>query len=251
MKITILICFSVLPFAFANLRLGYYNCSCPMAEIIVHDVVQRNFEHDVSIVAALLRMHFHDCFVKGCDASILIDPTNETSSEKNAEPNRTVRGYEIIDEAKRLLEKVCPSTVSCADIIALATRDAVALAGGPIYFVPTGRKDGFISSKFEVHLPGPYLNASQALQFFTAKNMTLYEMVTLLGAHTLGSAHCSSFKNRLSSFVGHLDPTMDPDLDAILVRLCGSSSAPQKDDPTVVLETTPSIFDNNFTANCF
>ncbi|MCI51189.1 peroxidase 44-like, partial [Trifolium medium] len=69
----------------------------------------------------------------GCDASLLIDPTNKTASEKNDGANASVRGFDIIDEVKEALEAACPSTVSCADIIALATRDAVALSGGPKY----------------------------------------------------------------------------------------------------------------------
>ena len=65
--------------------------------------------------------------LKGCDASILIDTVGNNVSEKAAGPNQTVRGFEIIDEAKAKLESACPGVVSCADIIALATRDAVFL----------------------------------------------------------------------------------------------------------------------------
>lgn len=61
---------------------------------------------------------------KGCDASILLDGS---SSEKTAIPNLSVRGYDIIDQAKAALEKGCPGVVSCADIIVAATRDAVSL----------------------------------------------------------------------------------------------------------------------------
>lgn len=66
-------------------------------------------------------MIFHDCFVQGCDASILIDGP---STEKTAPPNLLLRGYEVIDDAKAQLEAACPNTVSCADILALAARDA-------------------------------------------------------------------------------------------------------------------------------
>ncbi|XP_027357199.1 peroxidase 44-like [Abrus precatorius] len=244
--ILIFFCF-VLPFTFADLRDGFYSLTCPKAETIVHEVVQRRFNQDRSIVAAFLRMHFHDCFVRGCDASILIDPTSTRTSEKNAGPNRTVRGYDVIDEAKTLLEQECPSTVSCADIITLATRDAVALAGGIRYSVPTGRRDGLLSDPSQVNLPAPSLSVSRALQFFTAKGLTLEDMVTLLGGHTVGFAHCSVFQNRLSSFKGTLDPTMDPDLDAKLVQICGSLNKPPKGDPLVFLDqNSPFKFDSEF-----
>lgn len=63
---------------------------------------------------------------QGCDASILLDDTDKLEGEKNALPNRnSVRGYEVIDIIKADVEKACPSTVSCVDILALAAREAV------------------------------------------------------------------------------------------------------------------------------
>ncbi|XP_057740590.1 peroxidase 44-like [Arachis stenosperma] len=240
--------FCVFPLVLGELRLGFYSLSCPRAEAIVRDVVQRRFNTDKSITAALLRMHFHDCFVRGCDASLLLDPTENRTSEKDAGLNQSVRGFDIIDEAKSALEQACPSTVSCADIISLATRDAVALAGGPSYNVGTGRRDGLVSDPREVKLPLPSMSVFEALHFFTARGFTLFEMVTLVGGgHSLGSTHCSNFRSRLSSFRGSLDPTMDPNMDAELGKVCGSAKQPATSDPSVYLDQiTPLAFDNRF-----
>ncbi|XP_073157930.1 peroxidase 44-like [Henckelia pumila] len=233
----------------AQLRVGFYSSSCPNAETIVRQVVEKRFSKDRSITAALLRMHFHDCFVRGCDASILIDSTNSTSSEKDAGPNETVRGYDLIDAAKAALEAACPSNVSCADVITLATRDAVGLAGGPKYDVPTGRRDGLVSNVQDVNLPGPSLSVPGAFSFFQAKKFTLNEMVTLLGAHTVGVAHCTFFQDRLSNFqgTGKPDRTMDRALAARLFKLCGTQSRPLNKDPTAFLDQGTSFtVDNQF-----
>lgn len=61
---------------------------------------------------------------QGCDGSVLI---TGSSTERNAPPNVGLRGFEVIDDAKSQLEGLCPGVVSCADIVALAARDAVDL----------------------------------------------------------------------------------------------------------------------------
>ncbi|XP_059306821.1 peroxidase 44-like [Lycium ferocissimum] len=225
----------------AQLQVGFYKARCPRAETIVRDTVRSRFLADRSITAALLRMYFHDCFVRGCDASLLIDSKNTKNkrSEKNAGANGSVRGYELIDQIKSRLEATCPMTVSCADIIALATRDAVALSGGQSYNIPTGRRDGLVSDPSQVNLPGPSLTVPQAFQSFKNKGFTLNDMVTLLGGHTVGITHCSLFQgDRLS----RADGSMDTKLFNSLRRTCAS-----RGDPSVFLDQNTSfVVDNSF-----
>ncbi|XVE59593.1 hypothetical protein DITRI_Ditri05aG0058200 [Diplodiscus trichospermus] len=209
----------------AALQVGFYKDKCMSADVegIVFSVVSRRFSKDPTIAAALIRLHFHDCFVKGCDASILLDGS---SSEKTALPNLSVRGYDVIDEAKIEVEKACKRIVSCADIIAMAARDAVALSGGGRYNVETGRRDGMTSSASDVDLPSPRLSVSQSVDAFAKKGIGLTDMVLLLGGHTIGVAHCLLFQDRLYNFQnsGKPDPTMDPLLLVKLRAICPQNS---------------------------
>ena len=64
-------------------------------------------------------------YIKGCDASILLDSTKDNTAEKDSPANLSLRGYEIIDDAKAEIENTCPGVVSCSDVLALVARDAV------------------------------------------------------------------------------------------------------------------------------
>jgi peroxidase len=58
---------------------------------------------------------------------VLIDSTKDNTAEKESPGNQSVRGFELIDDVKEQLEEQCPGVVSCADIVAMAAREAVAL----------------------------------------------------------------------------------------------------------------------------
>ncbi|KAG6422009.1 hypothetical protein SASPL_118570 [Salvia splendens] len=136
-----------------KVRVGFYNNSCPNAETIVRSVVHQSAISDQNNLPSLLRLHFHDCFVHGCDASILIDRGSEVD-EKRAFGHQGVRGFDVVETAKAQLEAACPGIVSCSDILAMAARDAVFLSQGPWYDVETGRRDGLVSNvTLAAHMP--------------------------------------------------------------------------------------------------
>ncbi|CAM6029058.1 unnamed protein product [Sphagnum balticum] len=232
--------------ATAPLRLGFYATSCPMAEALISNATEAKWTADPSITAGLLRLYFHDCF--GCDASILIKSTAQNTAEMDVAPNQqTLHGMDLIDTAKDAVEKACPGIVSCADILALATRDSVVLAGGGTYAVPTGRRDSRVSLASSVNLPGPRQSVVSALPAFMGRGLTLADMVALLGAHTMGVTHCQFFSDRLYNFNNTFrpDPTMDPAQVTLLRSVC-PRIFPGLGGTVSLDQGTRFIFDNSF-----
>uniref|UniRef100_A0A2N9ISN9 Peroxidase n=1 Tax=Fagus sylvatica TaxID=28930 RepID=A0A2N9ISN9_FAGSY len=187
---------------YSQLQVGFYEGKCKFIDVetTVSSIVKQNFLKDPTIAAALIRMQFHDCFVKGCDASILLDGS---SSEKTAPPNLSLRGFDVIDAVKSIVERFCPGVVSCADIISLATRDVIFLSGGGRYDVPTGRRDGFESLAQNVDLPSPTISVSDSIAKFAGKGLRATDMVYLLGVPKTQQATIllNLDQNPLSSFI--------------------------------------------------
>jgi len=200
------------------------------------------------IMAGLIRMFFHDCFVRGCDASVLLETADPNSAtEKFGIPNLSLRGFEVINVAKAKIEKECGTVVSCADILAFAGRDATYfLSNKKVFFdMPAGRYDGLVSLINETlpNLPPPFATVAQLKANFASKGLNTDDMVTLSGAHTIGISHCSSFSDRLSSN----SSDMDPALKTTLQEECKSSSG---NDNTVVQDIkTPDMLDNQYYKN--
>ncbi|MFQ6630113.1 hypothetical protein Gotur_008256 [Gossypium turneri] len=235
-------------------RVGFYSTSCPLVESVVSSTVQSHLQSDPSLGPAILRMHFHDCFVHGCDASILI---NGPDTEKTAPTNLGVRGYEVIDDAKAQVEATCPGVVSCADILAVAARDAVFLAKGQKWDVPTGRRDGKVSLASDAdNLPAFTDSIEELKRKFAAFGLNARDLVTLVGnqfaqyqivnnqrslctylkcvelpflltgAHTIGTTACEFFSYRLFNFSATsngADPSINPDFVSQLRTLCPSN----------------------------
>ncbi|CAI0557878.1 unnamed protein product [Linum tenue] len=107
-----------------QLSVNYYAKSCPNLDQLVASVTSQQFKESPVSGPATIRLFFHDCFVEGCDASILI-----STKPKEAEDNKDLRteGFDTVHKAKALVESKCPGAVSCSDILAIAARDFVHL----------------------------------------------------------------------------------------------------------------------------
>ncbi|PWZ58516.1 Peroxidase 54 [Zea mays] len=231
---------------------AYYDDSCPHVYDTVRRVIQEARASDPRILASLLRLHFHDCFVNGCDASLLLDETPTMRSEKEANPNKgSARGFPVVDDIKAALENACPGVVSCADVLALAAEVSVELAGGPYWRVMLGRTDG-MAANFDgaQNLPNPTEPLNDLKQKFADLGLDDTDFVALQGAHTIGRAQCRFFQDRLYNFsdTERSDPTLDRSYLAALRESCPAAVS----DNTCLNNldpTTPDTFDNRYYAN--
>ncbi|KZV57008.1 peroxidase 73 [Dorcoceras hygrometricum] len=239
----------------AQLKLNFYSNTCPDVEKIVRAAVTAKFRQTFVTVPATLRLFFHDCFVSGCDASVIIASSGGNTAEKDHPDNLSLAGdgFDTVIKAKAAVDKVarCRNRVSCADILALATRDVIVLAGGPSYNVELGRLDGLSSTAASVNgnLPQPTFNLNQLTSMFATRGLTQTDLIALSAAHTLGFSHCNKFASRIYSFnrTQSIDPTLNRQYAAQLKTMC-----PRNVDPTIAIDmdpTTPRTFDNAYFKN--
>ncbi|KAM3189420.1 hypothetical protein ACQJBY_067991 [Aegilops geniculata] len=216
-----------------DLRVGFYNRTCPEAEQVVRDVVTNDYGMDHTIAPGLIRIFFHDCFITGCDASILLDesPSGDVPEKESSANGFTLHGLQTIDVAKASLEAMCPRTVSCSDILSFAARDAAVAAGLPSYEVPAGRRDGTHSRMDDLpgNFPVPGHTVPRLTELFASRGLSQQDLVTLSGAHSIGGAHCFMFSNRIYGFskTADIDPSLDPAFAQRLRKMC---PRPKPDD---------------------
>ncbi|GJN31408.1 hypothetical protein PR202_gb19803 [Eleusine coracana subsp. coracana] len=225
----------------------FYDKSCPAALPTIKRIVEEAVAVEPRMGASLLRLHFHDCFVNGCDGSILLDDTPLFTGEKNAAPNvNSVRGFEVIDRIKAAVNDACRgNVVSCADIVAVAARDSVVALGGPSYDVPLGRCDARTASQAAANasIPAPTSSLAHLASTFASRGLSVADLVALSGAHSLGFARCTNFRDRAynETTSGTLDGPLAASLRAACPRVGG-------DDNLAPLDPTPARFDGGYFA---
>ncbi|XP_074582764.1 peroxidase 4-like [Curcuma longa] len=231
----------------AQLSTSHYSSSCPSLSSTVKGAVQSAINKEKRIGASLLRLFFHDCFVNGCDGSILLDDTSSFTGEKTANPNRnSVRGFDVVDSIKTAVENACPGVVSCADILAIAARDSVVILGGPTWDVKLGRRDSKTASLSAANsnIPPPNASLANLASSFSNKGLSTRDLVSLSGAHTIGQARCTSFR-------AHIYNDTNVDHSFAQTRQSNCPSTPGSGDNSLApLDLqTPTGFDNNYYKN--
>lgn len=62
----IFLLFTIFSLSKAELHAHYYDQTCPQLEKIVSETVLEASNHDPKVPARILRMFFHDCFIRVC-----------------------------------------------------------------------------------------------------------------------------------------------------------------------------------------
>ncbi|CAM0907667.1 unnamed protein product [Alopecurus aequalis] len=232
----------------AQLSPTFYHTSCPGALETIRSGVMAAVSSEPRMGASLVRLHFHDCFLdaslthpllsyscvknssytrvhdwnictsfQGCDGSVLLADTGSFVGEQGAAPNAgSIRGMNVIDNIKTQVEAICPQTVSCADILAVAARDSV-FAG-----LHHRKQD-----KCRKRPASSYLRS-----------------VTLSDAHTIGQSQCKNFRGRIYN-----DTNINTAFATSLKANCPQATSSDDSNLAPLDKTTPNVFDNAYYSN--
>ncbi|XP_048570186.1 peroxidase 4-like [Triticum urartu] len=233
--------------ASAQLSSGFYSRSCPGMLKAVRSALHPAIARERRVGASIVRLFFHDCFVQGCDASLLLDDAPGLRGEKNATPNKnSARGFEVIDAVKAAVEGCCPGVVSCADILAIAAEESVVFLGGPSWEVKMGRRDSTTASfnGAENNIPPPTSGLANLTSLFAAQGLSQKDMVALSGAHTIGLARCTNFRDHIYN---------DTNIDAGFARSrqsgCPRATGSGDNNLAPLDLQTPTVFENDYYKN--
>ncbi|CAM8916334.1 unnamed protein product [Rhodiola kirilowii] len=237
----------MMSFSSAQLSMSYYSKTCPKVFDTVRSEIHSVVSKEPRMGASITRLFFHDCFVNGCDGSILLDDTSSFTGEKTATPNKnSVRGFDVIDDIKSKVEAECPGVISCADILAIAARDSVTSLGGPYWDVKLGRRDSTTASRSAANkaIPPPTSSLSNLISKFQKVGLSTRDMVALSGAHTIGQARCTNFRAHIYN-----ESNIDNSFAKMRQANCPSKSGSGDNKLAPLDIQTPNSFDTSYFSN--
>ncbi|OWM86989.1 hypothetical protein CDL15_Pgr016026 [Punica granatum] len=219
-----------------QLRTDFYNNTCLNVEHLVRSAVTRKFQLTDITAPATLRLFFHDCFVWGCDASVLLaSPNNDAEKDHPIDLSLAGDGFNTVIKDKAVVDSnpQCRNKVSYADILALATRDV-------IFLLNTSFGGHGLSQTDMIALS---VSLTSRILIFSLHNFPLCR------GHIIGVSHCSHVFKRIYNFnLTHpIDPTLNLSYARHLREFC-----PRNMDPNKVIDmdpTTTHIFDNAYFKN--
>ncbi|KAL5097657.1 hypothetical protein RYX36_001984 [Vicia faba] len=245
----LVVVFGGLPFSSdAQLDPSFYKTSCPNVHSIVREVLRNVSKTDPRILASLIRLYFHDCFVQllRCTQDLRIVTGNKVWL-KYILLFYYYHGSDI--KSLVILKKV--QLFICWNFLLMETCLSDICAQGPDWKVPLGRRDSLTANQSlaNANLPGPASNITTLKSFFSRQGLNTTDLVALSGAHTIGRGQCKFFVNRLYNFssTGNPDPTLNTTYLQTLQSLC-----PNGGPGTTLADldlTTPDTFDSKYYSN--
>ncbi|TVU24665.1 hypothetical protein EJB05_27114, partial [Eragrostis curvula] len=218
------------------LHYDYYSSSCPKAEVVVRKTMEEIITRGPTMGAAFLKMFFIDCFTQGCDASLLLDPTEKDPKVEKYfyKSGYMMRAVGAVDEIKSALEAVCPGVVSCADILALAARDSTTISGGFSFPMPTGRRDALFSF--------PYYDFEHILPYM------YFGLQTLIDSFSIRGFDVDDLRRQPTVY-----PTVDATMNATYANELRKVCPPESIDVPVAVNnnrvTDPNVLSNQYYSN--
>ena len=118
--------------------------------------------------------------------------------------------------------------------------------GGPSWTVPLGRRDSIDANEAEANSEHPGFNPSRSeleAAFLRKGGLNTVDMVAPSGAHTIGSAQCSTFRARIYGGDTNINTAFATSLKANCPQSGGNGNLANLDT------TTPNTFDNAYYTN--
>ncbi|KAI7737278.1 hypothetical protein M8C21_007371, partial [Ambrosia artemisiifolia] len=139
-----------------DLQMGFYGTSCPKAEKIVQDYVNEHIPNAPSLAATLIRMHFHDCFVRGGPTWKV--PTGRRDGLLSNASEALAQIPAPFDNITILIQKFANKSLDLKDLVLLSGAHTIGISHCPSFsnrlynFTGVGDRDPSLDSEYADNL---------------------------------------------------------------------------------------------------